>query len=90
MKNKLNPNTAICNLNDTLETIEYILAKAEEEDDEVFELSSLTLVSSGQTSVESVDGEEIVEKFKDAHVEISPMKVPLKTGTRINFHSNFS
>lgn len=53
LKNMMDKNTAICNLNDTLETVEYILAQTSQIVDETEDLhnfSSITLVSSNETT----------------------------------------
>jgi hypothetical protein len=64
LKNKLDPNTAICNLNDTLEVVEYILAHGHAEDDdneeELHQISTVTLETTNESaelldSVQSVD-----------------------------------
>lgn len=97
LKNRLDPNTAICNLNDTLEAVEFMLAQnknAADETEKLEHVSSVTLVStsddsSDTDSVYSVeDVEEVFESSMDGLVVSPQPKCPRKTGKILKLKIN--
>lgn len=71
LKSMLDPNTAICNLNDTLDTVDYILALsrgAHEKEEELQHVSTISIVSSDE-SVQSVDEEQSGEHVNEETID---------------------